>query len=174
MENDIVATPRFFAPIVAIALSACSMQQTPAIPAGTTQSPPTVAQTPATTPSASVGVRPDALTTDDACDGNGGIRATPCNIAFTAANSEAAAVTLTTPSGEKGSLAEQDDCSKSGVAAISRQAADQWLVTAGSKHGTCTVHFTYSATGSDVGQAVLHVQNAPMPLGEPHPVHVVY
>jgi hypothetical protein len=165
-ENDSVATPRLLPPITAIALSACSMQQTPAIPTAPAPNAPAIAQrSPAppqrgAAPSPSASAEVDAPTTGDSCDADGGIRPTPCEIDFTPANSGAAAVTLATPSGAKGSLVAQDDCSKSGIAAISQQAADQWLVTAGSKHGTCTVHFTYSRNGSDAGQAVLRIANA--------------
>ncbi len=161
-----MATPRLLAPIAAIALTACSMQQTPAIPTASAPNAPTIAQrSPAppqsgAAPSPSASAEVDALTTDDSCDADGGVRPTPCEIVFTPANSGPAAVTLATPSGAKGGLVAQDDCSKSGIAAISQQAGDQWLVTAGSKHGTCTVHFTYSTNGSDAGQAVLRIENA--------------
>jgi hypothetical protein len=145
MENDSVATPRLFAPIAVMALTACSMQQTPALPAGTA-------------PSASTTVpRPDTVS-DDACDAGGGVRATPCKVDFTAANSGPAAITLTMASSTT-RLAEQDDCNKSGVAVISQQTADQWLVTAGANHGTCTVHFEDATSGSDAGQALLRIRN---------------
>jgi hypothetical protein len=161
-----VATPRLLAPIAAIALTACSMQQTPAIPTASAPNAPTIAQrSPAppqsgAAPSPSGRAKVDALTTDDSCDADGGVRPTPCEIVFTPANSGPAAVTLATPSGAKGGLVAQDDCSKSGIAAISQQAADQWLVTAGSNYGTCTVHFTYSAMGGDAEQAILRIENA--------------
>jgi len=154
-----VASPRLLAPIAAIALTACSMQQTPSLPTGTAPSTPTnLARSPAATPGPSVSPQPAVTVTGDTC-GAGGVRATPCEIDFTPANAGVAAVTLTMPSGAKGRLAEQEDCTKSGVAVISQQAADQWLVTAGSKHGACSVTFTYSADGGDAGQTVLRIRN---------------
>jgi hypothetical protein len=141
-----------------MALTACSMQQTPALPAGAAPSAATAVQrSAAATSSPSVSLTPDAVP-DGACDAGRGLRATPCKVDFSAANSGPAAVTLTMPSGTTW-LAEQDDCSKSGVAVISQQAADQWLVTAGAKHGTCTVHFDDATNGSDAGQALLRIRN---------------
>ena len=154
-----VASPRLLAPIAAIALAACSMQQTPALPTGSAPSAPTgLARSPAAAPSPSVSPQPDSSLRDDACD-TGGLRATPCKIDFTPANPGAAAVTVTTSGAAKGRFAAQDDCTKSGVAAISQQASDQWLVTAGLKRGTCTVRFDSSTTGSDAGQTVLRIKN---------------
>ncbi|HEX3457685.1 MAG TPA: hypothetical protein VHR97_06980 [Candidatus Baltobacteraceae bacterium] len=153
-----MATPRLLAPIAVMALSGCSMQQTPALPVGTAPSAATtMPRSAAATSSPSVSLSPDAVS-DDACDAGGGVRATPCKVDFTAANSGPAAVTLTMTGGTT-KLAEQDDCSKSGVAVISQQAADQWLVTAGAKHGTCTVHFSDATNGTDAGQALLRIRN---------------
>jgi len=155
-----MASPRLLASIAAITLTACSMQQTPALPTGSAPSAPTgLARSPASVPSPSDSPQPDSTMTDDACDAGGGVRATPCKIDFTPGNPGAAAVTVTTLGAAKGSFAAQDDCSKSGVAAISQQASGQWLVTAGLKRGTCTVRFNSSTNGSDEGHTVLRIRN---------------
>ena len=95
----------------------------------------------------------------DGCKAHGGVRADPCVLTFTASNPGPFVVTIRTPQGN-GSFVETDTCASRGIATVTAQGSDQFLVSAGPYAGTCVAHFKwYNSQGKKIGFAHLRITN---------------
>jgi hypothetical protein len=96
------------------------------------------------------------------CTAHGGVRVTPCTVDLTSSNPGPDTVTVRTPKGKKGTLAEQDSCGgASGVATVTQGTSDQWIVTAGSTAGSCVAQFTFTNKHNKaIGYADLSITNS--------------
>jgi hypothetical protein len=89
----------------------------------------------------------------------GGVSVTPCRVQLNASNPGPIALTVSTPSGSKGTIKEHDLCGALGIATISGS-GDSWSVTAGSTAGRCRVSFAYFNNGMKVGWARAVITNS--------------
>jgi hypothetical protein len=94
------------------------------------------------------------------CPSKGGVKVTPCKVVLTASQPGPDTVTLQTPHGSKSSVVEHDTCGgASGIATVTEQSTDTWIVTAGATAGDCKAKFNYFNNGKRVGWAELKIEN---------------
>lgn len=147
------STPRFLsaglaAAVAAALLGGCSGSQglTPASAVGSTSAIHTA-------------MLPDVK---GRCPAHGGVRVSPCTVAFTVSNPGPTNVTVTLPKNKKGTLSEADNCGgASGIATVTQYSGDVYTVTAGAQTGSCTAQFNFTTKrGKVVGWADLNISNS--------------
>lgn len=96
------------------------------------------------------------LSFDSTCPKKNGIKVKPCMVTLSVSN-PTANVTVKYPSGDD--IKDSDKrCSKKNIATVAGEGAD-YVVTAGTSAGNCSVIFTVSSGGKTVGTATLKITN---------------